>query len=310
MEDVEATSKSIESMEIRGAGKIARSAALALSSMAKGYMGDDFHRDIRNAAERLLATRPTAVSLHNAVAYSLRGLDEVRDVGKARHLVMNNAKNFVERSEDAIEKIIEMASNRVPSSSKVLTHCNSTAAVVSIVRAFQKGKLDMAYCTESRPKRQGLITSKQLADAGVPVTMIVDSAVRFIMPKIDMVIVGADTIASNGAVVNKIGTSQVALCAHEARVPVTVCAESYKFSPMTLMGERIDIEERPPSEIMDPAKLPGVRFFNPVFDFTPPEYVDAVITEFGVMSPYTAYELIVREFADRALTEGTGRSRR
>ena len=183
----------------------------------------------------------------------------------------------------------------------MLTHCNSTAAVRSIIRAYELGKIDMAYNTESRPRYQGRITSRQLAEAGVPVTMIVDSATRFLMPHLDMVIVGSDTIASNGAVVNKIGTSQVALCAHEARVPVTVCAESYKFSPLTVFGERVDIEERDVREIADPEDFPGVKFYNPVFDFTPPEYVDAIVTEFGVMSPYTAYELIMREFSDQAL---------
>jgi len=298
---VETIAQGIESMEIRGAGKIARNAAKALLHFAENYSGSDFKKDVKEIADRLLATRPTAVSLYNGVAFSLKGLDFTGSQEEAREIVRKNSSFFVKKSEEAVEKLVEITANRIPDGSCVLTHCNSTAAVKSIIRAYELGKIEMAYCTESRPRRQGWITAPQLAEAGVPVTMIVDSAARFLMPRIDMVVVGADTIASNGAVVNKIGTSQISLVAHESRVPVTVCAESYKFSPLTLFGERVKIEEREVEEIADPRDFPGVRFYNPVFDFTPPEYVDAIVTEFGVMSPYTAYELIVREFSGEAL---------
>ena len=122
--------------------------------------------------------------------------------------------------------------------------------------------------------------------------MIVDSAVRYFMRDIDIVIVGADTIASNGAVINKIGTSQIALVAHEARVPFMVAAETYKFSPETVIGKLVDIEERDPREIANPDEFPGVKFRNPVFDATPPDYIDAIITERGLISPYLAYQII------------------
>ncbi len=112
------------------------------------------------------------------------------------------------------------------------------------------------------------------------------------MPKINIVVVGADTVASNGAVINKIGTSQIALCAHEARVPVMVCAETYKFSHETLAGELVEIEERDINEIVKPGDFPGVVIFNPVFDATPPEYIDVIVTEEGVISPHAAFEII------------------
>jgi ribose 1,5-bisphosphate isomerase len=123
------------------------------------------------------------------------------------------------------------------------------------------------------------------------------------MARTDMVIVGADAIATNGAVINKIGTSQLALAAREARVPLTVCAESYKFSPLTLGGELVEIEERDPSEVAEPGDFPGVKISNPVFDATPPEYVDVIVTELGVIPPGAAYEIIVQQFGYEALRE-------
>ena len=111
------------------------------------------------------------------------------------------------------------------------------------------------------------------------------------MHEVDQVVIGADTIASNGAVINKIGTSQIALAAHEARVRVFVAAETYKFSPMTVFGELVSIEFRDPTEIVPREWLddhPNVEVLNPAFDVTPPEYIDALITEIGVIPPQAA----------------------
>jgi ribose 1,5-bisphosphate isomerase len=117
------------------------------------------------------------------------------------------------------------------------------------------------------------------------------------MREIDMVIVGADAVTVNGAVVNKIGTSQIALAAHERRANMVVAAETYKFAPRTILGELIPIEEREPEEVLPremAEKLPCVRVRNPVFDVTPPEYIDLIITEAGAIPPQMAY-IIIRD---------------
>ena len=122
------------------------------------------------------------------------------------------------------------------------------------------------------------------------------------MKDIDVVLVGADTICSNGALINKIGTSQVALAANEARVPFIVCAETYKFSPKTLVGEMVEIEERGAGEVVDPKLIPpNVAVRNPVFDATPAEYIDSIVTEIGLISPYAAYEVIVKELGQESI---------
>ena len=120
------------------------------------------------------------------------------------------------------------------------------------------------------------------------------------MSKVDRVFVGADTITSSGSLINKIGTSQVALAASEARAEFNVCSETYKFSPKTLFGDSVTIEERDIGEIIRPGEMPeGVKVFNPVFDTTPAKYIDNIITELGIMSPGSVYGVMVRQLGDR-----------
>ncbi|MFW6376162.1 MAG: ribose 1,5-bisphosphate isomerase [Thermoplasmatota archaeon] len=283
----------IKSMEIRGAAKIGRAAARGLKNSVSRYDQEDIgelKELIREGKKRLKSTRPTAVSLQNAIRYVLKGSS--KDVEERKRMVINRADEFIYKSINAGEKIAEYGGRRIRDGDIILTHCNSSMALGCIKYAWDEVKDIQVIATESRPKRQGYITVRELADHGVPVMLIVDSAVRHKMTDVDKVYVGADTIASNGAVINKIGTSQVALCAHEARVPVTVCAETYKFSSGTAFGDLIEIEERDPKEIVDPDEFSGVDISNPVFDATPSKYIDSIITEEGVISPSYAYKII------------------
>ncbi len=283
----------IRSMEIRGAGRIARAVAKALVYFAEDFKGteQEFYKELEKVRDYLFSTRPTAVSLKNAYYYVANRIAG-DDVEELKASIIDNAKKFIEESLKAVEIIGKYGAGRIPEGATVMTHCNSSAALQTIFQAHADGKNIKVIATETRPWLQGHLTVRALAEKGIDVTMIVDSAVRYFMREVDIVVVGADTIASNGAVINKIGTSQIALAAHEARVPFIVCAETYKFSPETVIGKLVKIEERDPSEIANPDDFPGVKFRNPVFDATPPEYIDAIVTEKGVISPYLAYEII------------------
>lgn len=297
---VRETAKKIKSMEIRGAGNIARNAALALKTYAeesRAKTSEEFILGLKEAGEVLISARPSAVSLPNAVRLVTRKVeDSGLDIPELKDLTIKTASDFIDGSNTAVEKIGEIGAGRIQDGDVVLTHCNSQAALGVIKTAARQGKNIEVFATESRPWNQGYLTVKALAKEGIPVTLIVDSAVRVFIKEIDKVIVGADSVAVNGAVVNKVGTAQIALTANEARALFFVCAESYKFSPATVLGEIIEIEERDPSEIADPKKFPGVKIRNPVFDVTPPEYVDLIITEKGVMPPQAALTLIKEEF--------------
>lgn len=303
MTSVAETAEKIRTMEIRGAGRIARAGAEALGGFAASYDGttlEGFLEELSDAKRILLDSRPTAVSLWNGVHATVRGADGAKTLADAKAVVSRNASEFCRRSEIAVEEIARIGARRIQDGDTILTHCNSSAALGTIIEACRQGKDIKVYATESRPWRQGILTVNALADAGVDVTMIIDSAVRSVMKKVDKVFVGADTITSQGALINKVGTSQLALAAHEARVQFYVCAETYKFSPMTLFGDMVTIEERDISEVVRPGEVrDSVKIFNPVFDSTPAVYIDAIITELGMMSPGSVYGVLAEQLGDR-----------
>jgi ribose 1,5-bisphosphate isomerase len=299
MKQLKETAEKIKSMEIRGAGRIARAAAGELRDYAGRITTkdlDDFNKKMKYAAELLISTRPTAVSLPNAVRAVMRY--EGENLTEAKANIKKLADEFIAGSENAVRKIGEIGARRVRDGDTIMTHCNSSAAISIMAEAHASGKNINVIATESRPRLQGHLTIKQLDSLGIETSLIVDSAVRYFMKDTDLVIMGADAVTANGSVINKIGTSQVALAAHEARKNVIIAAETYKFSPRTLLGELVEIEERDSDEVISKEKLlefSNVRVKNPAFDVTPREYIDLICTEVGAIPPEMAY-VIIKEY--------------
>ncbi len=294
--DIEETSLKIQDMTIRGAGRIARAAASALGEYAEKTGNkdrDEFLSGLSKAAEKLISTRPTAISLNNAVQLTLRGVETQHDFESARALVIRNASEFVSSSSSAVERIGQLATALLNKPGKAITICNSSAAVSAMVACHKAGKVTGVYACETRPKRQGLITARELAGAKVPVTLIVDSAMRYVMPEVSIAFVGTDTLESDGSVVNKIGTHLLAATARDHKVPFYACAETYKFLPASKIGRRVEIEKRSVREVVAESEIPGgVEVFNPVFDRVPPELVKGIITEVGIIKPNEAIRII------------------
>jgi ribose 1,5-bisphosphate isomerase len=290
------TAEKIRSMEIRGAGRIATAAAASLrdySLTIRARNLADFNVEIKQAADLLLNTRPTAVSLSNAIRMVMKC--DAEDIDSARLAIVNNANRFIENSKEAVEKIGKIGSRRIRDGDTVLTHCNSMAAISVISTAHKSGKNIKVIATESRPRFQGITTIGMLDKLGVETELIVDSAARSVMNDVDLVVVGADVITANGTLVNKIGTAQIALFAHEARTSFMVAAETYKFSPKTILGELVTIEEREAKEVLpEISKYKHVRVRNPAFDVTPHQYIDLICTEAGAIPPEMSY-LIIKE---------------
>lgn len=295
------TADKIKRMEIRGAGRIARAAVAALedySSSLRTISLPEYIGKMEEAAALLAATRPTAVSLPNALHTVMAPLAKPHPgVREAQDAFRERCRVFITGSEQAVQRIGEIGSRHIRDGDVLLTHCNSEAALSCILEAKRDGKEISVFATEVRPRNQGHLTIKTLDEAGIPASFIVDSAARYFMNEVDLVVVGADAVSVNGAVVNKIGTSQIALAAHEARTRVMVAAETYKFAPRTILGEYIEIEERDAEEVLPrsiSAHLPHVRVRNPTFDVTPAEYVDLIVTEAGAVPPQMAY-IIIRD---------------
>ena len=174
-----------------------------------------------------------------------------------------------------------------------MTHCHSTDALACVEAALEDGKEIEAIVKETRPRKQGHIAARQLREWGVPVTLIVDNAARRYLDRADHVLVGADSIAADGSVVNKVGTSGLAVTARERGVPMMVAAQTIKLHPDTMTGHTVEIEMRDEAEVVSEAERAEIagdaddelRVENPAFDVTPPRHVDAIVTERGQFPP-------------------------
>ncbi|OSO97226.1 ribose 1,5-bisphosphate isomerase [Halorubrum ezzemoulense DSM 17463] len=307
---VRETAESIATMEIRGAATIASAAAEALAEQAEAAAAADatasdpaaFRASMRAAARTLRETRPTAVSLPNALRYVLQRM-EGDSVDRLRLSVADASEAFVRQLDRAQEDLGRVGANRLADGDTVMTHCHSTDALACIEAAVEQGKSISAVVKETRPRQQGHITAEQLRDAGVPVTLIVDSAARRYLDEVDHVVVGADSIAADGGVINKIGTSGLAVNARERGVPIMTAAQTIKLHPETLTGHTVEIEMRDESEVID-AKTRGeigeVAVENPAFDVTPPRYMDAIVTEQGQFPPESIVTLMRELFGEGA----------
>jgi ribose 1,5-bisphosphate isomerase len=304
---VRSVSEQIANMDIRGAATIARAAADALAVQAKAADAEDpeaFRTIMRTAARELHGTRPTAVSLPNALRFVLRNM-EGETVEELRTATVTAAEQFQQNLDQARDRLGKIGARRLRDGDTVMTHCHSTDALATVRHALEADKHVEAIVKETRPRNQGHITAQQLRDWDVPVTLIVDSAARRYLDDADHVLVGADSIAADGSVINKIGTSGLAVNARERGVPVTVAAQTLKLHPDTLTGHSVAIEMREEAEVVDEAtrdQIGDIDVENPAFDVTPPRYVDAIVTERGQFPPESIVTLM-RELYGEATTD-------
>ncbi|NHN59991.1 MULTISPECIES: ribose 1,5-bisphosphate isomerase [Halorussus] len=313
-ESVEEAAADIASMEIRGAATIADAAAEALAAQAEDSAADDpeaFRAEMRAAARRLRETRPTAVSLPNALRYVLRGM-EGSTVDELRESVVDSAAEFRRELDQAQANLGRIGANRLRDGDTVMTHCHSTDALSCVERALDQGKDISAIVKETRPRKQGHITARQLREWDVPVTLVVDNAARRYLDDADHVLVGADSIAADGSVINKVGTSGLAVNARERGVPIMVAAQTLKLHPDTMTGHTVEIEMRDEREVLTEAEeaeingdadADGLTVENPAFDVTPPRYVDAIVTERGQFPPESIVTLMRELFGDQQGSE-------
>jgi methylthioribose-1-phosphate isomerase len=302
MEECQQVASAIIDMKIRGAPLIGVAAAYAMALSAyhsKAKTGKELIREIEDSARLLKKTRPTAVNLFWAVDRIMNKASEtigtVRTVIKA---VVEEANKMADEDVEINREMGEHGSALLNDGDVILTHCNagSLATVdhgtaLGVIRvAWEQGKKISVIATETRPKLQGArLTAYELQTDGIPVTLITDTMVGYVMRNrlVTKVIVGADRIVQD-AVINKIGTFGVAVLAHEHKIPFYVAAPTSTFD-LDRLADEVVIEERKPEEVthFGTQKIApnGVKVLNPAFDVTSMHYVTAVICEAGVLSP-------------------------
>ena len=297
----------IQGLKVRGAPLIGIAAAMGLAAAAAREFdcGTLTRAWVEAAATRLASERPTAVNLRWAVERVRARADEHFEKESAPAAVVEALAEEAQRiwDEDVVmcRAIGEAGAQLIPRDSTVLTHCNAGVlatgglgtALAAVYVAHEQGKGVQVVSGETRPLLQGArLTTWELTRNGVPVRAVVDGAAANLMAQgaIDLVLTGADRIAANGDVANKIGTYALAVLAHAHGIPFYVAAPRSTFDPALPSGDLIPIEQRPGSELQ---VAPGAEVVNPAFDVTPAELVNGIITDRGVLEP--PYEEAIRE---------------
>ncbi len=235
--------------------------------------------------------------MRNAVRWIITQTEDssTEKVEALSEMAVSNVSLFLQNLEASRELTAEIGARRIRDGMLIFTHCHSSTVTRMIAKAKADGKSFSVICTETRPAFQGRITAREMVELGIQTMFIVDSAARSYMGDVDLVVVGADAITSEGNVVNKVGTSSIAVLANEARKPFYVVSELLKFDPETVYGAYERIEQRNPSEVWKdaPEKL-SVR--NPAFDVTPSRYMHGLICEEGIIAPQSIVEVVHRMY--------------
>jgi methylthioribose-1-phosphate isomerase len=308
--------EAITIMTVRGAPAIGIAAAYGMYLGATEIVTDvreEFLRELESIATKLRATRPTAVNLFWAIAKMLEQANQTEgDVSTIKDTLLSTALKINEDDIKTCQAIGDHGVTVLPDKGKpinLLTHCNAGAlatggygTALGVVRsAWKQGKLGRVFADETRPRLQGAkLTTWECVQEGIPVTLISDNMAAHCMKQglIDAVVVGADRITANGDAANKIGTYSLALVAKAHNVPFFVAAPVSTIDFSLSDGSLIPIEERDPTEIRQVGETvictDGVEFFNPAFDVTPAELIEAIITEHGCFKPSDLIANLVR----------------
>ena len=295
----------IRTMMVRGAGAIGAIAGFAMAQAAAEADPSDYLAALSQSRHTIESTRPTARNLFFAVERVFRAalLSPSSAMAEAQRLADRDAADSL--------KIGEYGSTLIRNGMNIETHCNAGwlafvdygTALSPIYHACRQGKELFVYVDETRPRSQGArLTAWELFQEGIPHTIIPDNAGAYLMSlgKIDLMIVGADRIAANGDVANKIGTLEKAIAAKEFGIPFYVAAPTSTFDIDCPDGLHIPIEERSGDEVLFQEGItvdgrmekilvcsPGSSAFNPAFDVTPAKYITGIITEKGIVTPGT-----------------------
>jgi S-methyl-5-thioribose-1-phosphate isomerase len=299
--------EAIRTMVVRGAPAIGALGAYGLAQAIQQMKSCD-RRVIQLVAETLLDTRPTAHDLDHGIQYVLRSITEEDTLENIQTNAITAADEYAQSSITACKQIGEHGRIHIHDGDTVLTHCNAGAlatvdygTALGVLRAAHHSKIKFhVFVDETRPRLQGArLTAWELQQEGIPCTIIADNAAGYFMQtgKIDLVITGADRIALNGDVANKIGTYEKAVLANENGIPFYVAAPLSTIDFQCTAGDKIPIEERDSAEVLciDGMRVaaPGSQARNPAFDVTPARYIKGIITEKGIYPPENIHTLAV-----------------
>ncbi|MCW4033636.1 MAG: ribose 1,5-bisphosphate isomerase [Candidatus Bathyarchaeota archaeon] len=300
LELIQETAQKIRKLEIQGARNVAISAIKALETSSKETKSknkEEFLQELNEAKKILFETRETEPLMRNIIRCVINQVKNCKsdEIEEFNRIISIATQEFLKVLDNSKKEIANIGARRINESSLILTHCHSSTVTQLLKIAKKNGKSFDIICTETRPRFQGRLTAKEMLELGIKTTLIVDSAARYYINNVDLVLVGSDAITSEGNVINKIGTSAIALAAHEARTPFYVVSELLKFDPQTMRGDYEIIEERSPEEIWKDSPK-GLIIKNPAFDITRRDFIHGIICEVGIIPPHSIIDIIRRKY--------------
>lgn len=291
MEELKINIQKIKNLEIQGATNVAKFGLKSFNLYTKSLdvtSRKNFLTKIEEASNRLKSIRPTEPCLRNGIQCVLNKAKKILtdQVDTLKYAIDKNIESFLRFLSNANDKIAKYGARRIVDNSTILTHCHSSAVIEILRKAYNDGKNIKVISSETRPLYQGRKTAKELSDIGIETTMIIDSAMRWIVrhKPIDLILIGADSITVEGTVLNKIGSKLLALAAEENNIPFYVAATMLKYNPESAFGDLEIIEMRNEKEIWeDPPS--NLKILNPAFETISRDLISALITEIGVFPP-------------------------
>jgi len=285
----------IKSLEIQGATNVAMNAIDFLSNYAKRLKYNEIDScldELYKARDILMDTRPTEPAMRNGLKYIMGKLEKekhdcsLEDIPEKIETYKNEYHELLLNSK---KKIAEIGARRIPEADKqfvVMTHCHSTLVIAILLEAKRQGKNFKVINTETQPRLQGRKTARKLLEADIEVIHVVDSAMRWAIKhfQVDLILIGADSITSEGTVLNKIGSRLLALVAHEENIPFYVASPLLKYNPETNLGTLEKIEMRDAKEIWENPPKGRLQILNPAFETIRRRYIDGLITEAGIFA--------------------------
>ncbi|MBR2794594.1 MAG: translation initiation factor eIF-2B [Solobacterium sp.] len=283
----------IENMNVRGGSPFGRSAAWAYKLAIEQEdlpTYEALYARVCDLEKKLHDYKPTMATIYNSskIIRSFVERNNAWSITKLKEKTVKLCENIIEKSFEAVEKLSVYGANLISDGGTVMMHSYSSTLMGIYKQATLDGKKFTVICTESRPLRESRNAVKILQECGQKVIFISDASAWEFMPKADLIIMGADTLCTNGDVANKMGSAQIAQLALACKKPVYFASELYKLDTRTLYGRPVELERRTQWELVSEDDFPSfdnLEVINQFFDITPARNITGIITEYGVLNP-------------------------
>nr|QIG55560.1 translation initiation factor 2B [Artemia sinica] len=271
-----------------------------LQSINKDLTFQEVSKMMENASGAMMKVNCSLTSVQSSTALFRRYITltvelQENDFKKAKEAMVSNGEKYLKRMMKSREKIAKLSSDFIRNGMKILTHSKSRVVLQSLFKAADEGKKFKVYVTESRPDNSGVEVKKLLDERNIPCTLVLDSAMGFIMESVDIVIVGAEGVCISGGIINKVGTYQLAICAKKLNKAFYVLAETFKFVKIHPFNERTLPDNVKFQPIVIKSKK-NLETEHPIVDYTPPDLITLVCTDLGILPPSAVCDVLIQAY--------------